>query len=110
MKDNPFPYIKDAQIYVQPSRNEGYGLSIEEAKIVGTPVIASNLPCIKEHFEENIEGVLTEINPHAFASAICHAIQSMEYLKWRDNLTEYHLSHNKNNSIKVKNILSSLVD
>lgn len=41
MKQNPYPYIKKADLYVQPSRVESYGLTIAEAMILGKPIIAT---------------------------------------------------------------------
>lgn len=31
-KNNPYPYIKNCDLYVQPSRHEGYGLAVLEAR------------------------------------------------------------------------------
>ena len=33
LRENPYPYIKKADIYVQPSRYEGKSIAIDEAKI-----------------------------------------------------------------------------
>lgn len=31
-KTNPYPYLADCDIYFQPSRNEGYGIAVAEAR------------------------------------------------------------------------------
>lgn len=41
MKSNPYPYIKNCDLFIQPSLFEGYSLSIMEAKILGTPILAT---------------------------------------------------------------------
>lgn len=41
MKNNPYPYIKKCDLFIQPSLFEGYSLSIMEAKILGTPILAT---------------------------------------------------------------------
>ncbi|MBR0510498.1 MAG: glycosyltransferase [Clostridia bacterium] len=41
MLENPCPYIAGCDIYVQPSREESYGLTIAEAQILGRPVVAT---------------------------------------------------------------------
>lgn len=41
MKGNPYPYIKNCDLFIQPSFFEGYSLSIMEAKILGTPILAT---------------------------------------------------------------------
>lgn len=42
MKGNPYPYIMQANLYVQPSRVESFGLTIVEALILGRNVLATN--------------------------------------------------------------------
>lgn len=39
-QNNPYPYIKAADWFVFASRNEGYGLVVAEALILGTPVVS----------------------------------------------------------------------
>ncbi len=39
---NPYPYFKHADLFVLPSRFEGFGLVVMEALAVGTPVVASD--------------------------------------------------------------------
>jgi len=41
---NPYPYFKHADLFVLPSRFEGFGLVVIEALAVGTPVVASDCP------------------------------------------------------------------
>lgn len=43
-KNNPYCFMKNCDIYVQPSRYEGYGLTLAEAKIVASRILASNIP------------------------------------------------------------------
>ena len=42
MRENPYPFLAHADLYVQPSRVEGYGLAIAEARLLGIPVIATD--------------------------------------------------------------------
>lgn len=42
MKSNPYPYIMQANLYVQPSRVESFGLTIVEALILGRNVLSTN--------------------------------------------------------------------
>ena len=41
-QDNPYKYIKDCDIYVQPSRQEGYCMTVAEARCLGIPMIITN--------------------------------------------------------------------
>lgn len=40
-KSNPFPYLRQAQLYICPSRVESFGLSIMEAMLLKIPVITT---------------------------------------------------------------------
>lgn len=41
-KENPYPYIKNADYFSLLSYFEGYGMVLEEAKILGKPIIITN--------------------------------------------------------------------
>src|SRR5690606_798376 len=43
---NPYPYIRQCDIYCQPSRFEGYGLAIAEARILSKPIVATNFEIV----------------------------------------------------------------
>ncbi|ENM5901529.1 glycosyltransferase family 4 protein [Vibrio mimicus] len=48
--DYPYSFIASLDIFVVPSRSEGFGLTIVEAALLGIPVILSNIPIFKELF------------------------------------------------------------
>ena len=41
-KENPYPYIKNADYFCLLSEFEGYGMVIEEAKILGKPILITD--------------------------------------------------------------------
>lgn len=51
-KDNPYPYIKNANLFVSGSLSETFGLSILEALVLGTPSIAYKFDAINEVLDE----------------------------------------------------------
>lgn len=70
VKKNPFPYIRNADLYVQTTRHEGYGLAIAEAKVLGTIPIATDLNCIKEQITDGENGFLCKLDAEEFADKI----------------------------------------
>lgn len=50
---NPYPYMKGCDVYVQPSRHEGFCIAIGEAKLFGVPIVATDF--IGAH--EQLDGV-----------------------------------------------------
>lgn len=57
-KNNPYPYMSKCDIYVQPSRYEGFGLTVIEAKILKKLIVCSNFNTVNELIEDNIDGVI----------------------------------------------------
>ena len=43
-KENPFPYMKKAKLFIHTSYNEGFGMVLAESMICGTPVVAFDCP------------------------------------------------------------------
>lgn len=70
MKENPFPYIKQADLYVQPSRFEGNPMTIKEALILGQPVVSTNNNGAQEIIDDGNTGVLCQMNVDCIASEI----------------------------------------
>lgn len=64
-KENPFPYLKQADVFISVSLVESYGLAIQEALILGKPVIAVKCPAIEETLDEDfgllIEGTVADV-------------------------------------------------
>lgn len=69
-KDNPYPYIKIADIYIQTSRHEGFGLAVAEALILEKIVVSTNIECIAEQLEYGKCGRLAEHNSEDMCNVI----------------------------------------
>lgn len=59
-KDNPYPYMKNCDIYVQPSKKEGFGLTVVEAKILKKPILCTNFNTAKEIINDNYDGLIVK--------------------------------------------------
>ncbi len=70
MKGNPYPYIRRADLYVQPSRYEGYPMSILEALVLGKPVVSTNNNGAKEILDDGKTGMLRQADASVLADAI----------------------------------------
>ena len=67
LKSNPYPYIAFADVYVMTSQYEGKPISVEEAKILHTPIITTEYSSAKEQIPDsmgmivpNVDGILEE--------------------------------------------------
>ncbi|MCK0470348.1 glycosyltransferase [Halalkalibacter sp. APA_J-10(15)] len=57
-KLNPYPYIKAADLYVQPSRYEGKAVTVTEAQILGKPVLITNYRTARSQVNEGVDGII----------------------------------------------------
>jgi L-malate glycosyltransferase len=69
--DNIWEYYKAMDIFLLPSRSEGFSLALLEAAAAKLPLIASNIPGNDEFIEDGKNGLLFEIeNPNQLAEKI----------------------------------------
>ncbi|KPL57775.1 glycosyltransferase [Rossellomorea vietnamensis] len=94
-KINPYPYLIEADIYVQPSRYEGKAVTVTEAKILGKPILVTNFPTAKSQLNNGIEGIICDLS----VEGISKGILSMYEDKFkRDSLREYLLMQDYRNN------------
>lgn len=74
--DNPFPYLKHADLYVQCSQVEGRSLAVCEAQILGCAVVVSNRSGNTDHVKDNADGVLVEPEPDKMFEKIYYLINN----------------------------------
>lgn len=77
-KENPYPYIKACDIYVQPSRYEGKAVAVREAQILNKPVVITNFPTSKSQLTDGIDGVIVPMDNEGCAEGICNLIKDKE--------------------------------
>ena len=75
---NPYPYIKNADIYVQTSRHEGYCLTLAEAKALNKPIVTTNFIGAYEQIKNNENGIIVSCNENDLADAIRRLINEKE--------------------------------
>ena len=70
LQDNPYPYIKNSDIYVQPSYEEAHPLSIIEAQILLKPIVSTATVGGKSIIVDGETGVIAEIKSDSLAQKI----------------------------------------
>ncbi|KPL57778.1 glycosyltransferase [Rossellomorea vietnamensis] len=70
IKDNPYPYIRESDIYVQPSRFEGKSIAIDEAKILNKPIIVTNFSTAKDQINHEENGLIVGMNGPSIVAGI----------------------------------------
>lgn len=69
-KGNPYPYIKECDVYVQPSRYEGKCVTVREAQMMGKPVVITNYETAKSQLEDGVDGVILPLDNQKCADGI----------------------------------------
>ena len=55
---NPYPYIKEADIYCMPSRWEGKPIAVTESMMLGVPPVVTEYMSAKEQIENGVDGLI----------------------------------------------------
>ncbi|EJQ97571.1 glycosyltransferase [Bacillus cereus] len=67
---NPYPYMKEADLYVQPSRYEGKAVTVGEAQILSKPVMITNYTTAKSQVRNEFDGYIIELSIEGIANGI----------------------------------------
>jgi glycosyltransferase involved in cell wall biosynthesis len=100
---NPYPYMKAADIYVQPSLYEGKAVTISEAQILAKPILITNYATSASQITHNIDGIICEQSIDDIADAIIKLFQD-------DTLRSDLITHCKKQDYSNKEELASLYD
>lgn len=76
IRENPYPYVKAADIYVQPSRFEGKSIAIDEAKILAKPIVVTHFPSVVDQIDDRRNGLIVGMTPEAIAAGIIELLEN----------------------------------
>lgn len=91
---NPYPYIKNCDIYVQTSKFEGFGLAIAEARMLNKPVVTTKFDAVFNQMIHEKNGLVVEMNPQAVADGILRFINDTQL---KNRVVEYLENEKKGN-------------
>lgn len=100
-KANPYPYMRECDIYCQPSRCEGKAVTVREAQILGKPVVITNFPTSKSQLEDGVDGHICALSAEGIADGIKKLIDDSEF---RKSLTKNELFRDYGNQIEINKI------
>lgn len=91
LRSNPYQYVSKSDILVVTSDYEGRSIAIDEAQVLGIPVITTNYPTAKDAVVDGETGLICDMTPEAIADAVirlhtdkplyAHICQSLEAKK-----------------------------
>lgn len=104
-KENPYPYIKLADVYVQPSFVEAEPTTIKEAKILKKIIIATEIPAIKEILNNGEFGCLVPKEKDKFVEAIINLYYNSELRSFYEENLSQNCSVNEESKNKIRQLL-----
>lgn len=100
-KENPYPYIKECDVYVQPSRYEGKSVTVREAQMLGKPAVITEYETAKSQLENCVDGIIVPLDNQKCADAIFNLLEDE---KLRTTLSINCKSRDYSNAKEVEKI------
>ena len=103
-KENPYPYMKACDIYVQPSKFEGKAVTVREAQILCKPVVITNYATASSQVVDGKDGIIVDMDNKSVAEGICKLLDNSHT---RQKLIEYCKNNsfgNKDEFRKIENL------
>ena len=70
VKANPFPYYRECDLYVHATGYEGKSIAIQEAQILGKPILATDCSGNREQIEPDVDGRLCRLDSQSVSDEI----------------------------------------
>ncbi|MCR8925005.1 glycosyltransferase [Priestia megaterium] len=100
---NPYPYIDQCDIYVQPSRYEGYCITLMEARALKKPIVTTDVNGTREQIIDGENGIIVNINEDEIYKGIEKLINNKELC----NEFSRNLSNKSfNSAIQIKKLFN----
>lgn len=104
-RSNPYPYMANCSMLVQSSRFEGKSVVLDEAKMLGIPIVSTAYPTVGDQLIDGREGLVTELS----AQGIADGVQRMlEDAALRKQLVSYLEAHEYGNQHEVEKYIRLL--
>ena len=78
-RENPYPYMRACDLYVQPSRYEGCPVTIREAQTLGKPVVATDFHTVKDVIVDGETGFIVPFDNDGCARGIVHLLREARF-------------------------------
>lgn len=86
---NPYPYIKNADVFVQSSRYEGKSVVLNETKMLAKPILATHYPTVTDQITNGEDGIIVDMNAESIAKGLEELINDEALqCKLHDNLSK----------------------
>lgn len=80
-KDNPYPYMRACDLYVQPSRYEGKAVTVREAQMLCKPVVITKYATSASQLEDGVDGMIVPMDNASCADEIAKLLRNPERME-----------------------------
>lgn len=102
-KENPYPYMKACDIYVQPSRYEGNSVTVREAQMLCKPIVVTDYPTANSQIKQGVDGIIVPLENEGCAKGIVEFIKNKALQK---KIVNYLQTHDYGNEKEIEKIYS----
>lgn len=102
---NPYPYIAEADVYVHCSRFEGKSIAIQEAQVLGKPIVVTDCSGNREQVEPRIDGLMCNLDEKEIADSIREFLHSKDLCERLGAAAAKKISGEKKELDKLYNLL-----
>ena len=81
VKENPFPYYKNCDLYVHATGFEGKSIAIQEAQTLGKPILATDCSGNREQITHDVDGRMCPLKPECVSAEIFWMMEHSEKCK-----------------------------
>lgn len=106
-KDNPYPYMRACDLYVQPSRYEGKAVTVREAQLLGKPVVITDYATSGSQLEDGVDGAIVPMDNASCAAEIAALLRDPARMQ---QLSENCTKRDYTNSAEVEKIYALMED
>lgn len=94
-KDNPYIYLKKADLFILSSKHESFGNVVIEALVLNVPVISTEVANIKNMLDKEY-GVIVKNNEDSLYEGLKEILMNKELIKeYKNNLKNYNYPNKK---------------
>lgn len=106
-KLNPYPFMKECHVYVQPSRHEGYCITLGEARCFDNPIVTTNFTGANEQIKDKVTGLICDISEDEIYKSVKRLLDDKDlYNNIKINLSK-EIVDSTNEINKLDKVLSS---
>ncbi|MCM3650417.1 glycosyltransferase [Metabacillus litoralis] len=102
-KKNPYAYVKQCDIYVQPSKHEGYCITLAEARVFNKPILVTDFVGAREQIIDGKTGMIVNFDESEIYNKLVNFLENRDVLQ---QLERNLANEDSDNNSEIEQLLS----